>query len=135
MNNLVDKDGRIVVPGIYDDVAVLTTAEAKLYENIGMLCSIWLERLFGGISWLVDCYYYIYDWLNEVLIGWLCTNEVLIGWLCTNEVLFGWLCTNEVLICWLCTNEVLIGWLCTNEVLIGWLCTIEKCSRVYWYIT
>ena len=40
MNNLVNKDGRIVVPGIYDDVAVLTTAEAKLYENIGMLCFI-----------------------------------------------------------------------------------------------
>lgn len=35
LDNLVDKDGKVIVPGIYDDVAVLTTAEAKLYEAIG----------------------------------------------------------------------------------------------------
>ncbi|KAF6019097.1 CNDP2 [Bugula neritina] len=34
MDQLVDKDGKLKIPGIYDDVAVLTTAEAKLYESI-----------------------------------------------------------------------------------------------------
>ena len=37
LDNLVDKDGKLVIPGIYDDVAVLTTSEAKLYEAIGEL--------------------------------------------------------------------------------------------------
>jgi len=37
MDQLVDKDGKLKIPGIYDDVAVLTTAEAKLYESIGKM--------------------------------------------------------------------------------------------------
>lgn len=36
LDNLVDKDGRIVVPGMYDDVSHLSSAEAKLYEDIGL---------------------------------------------------------------------------------------------------
>ncbi|XP_067944360.1 cytosolic non-specific dipeptidase-like [Watersipora subatra] len=34
MDNLVDKDGKIIIPGLYDDVAPLTPEEAKLYESI-----------------------------------------------------------------------------------------------------
>ena len=32
--SLVDKRGKILVPGMYDDVAPLTDEEKKLYENI-----------------------------------------------------------------------------------------------------
>lgn len=32
--SLVDKKGKILVPGMYDDVAELTDAEKKLYEKI-----------------------------------------------------------------------------------------------------
>lgn len=32
--SLVDKRGKILVPGMYDDVAPLTDAETKLYEKI-----------------------------------------------------------------------------------------------------
>lgn len=42
MDHLVDRDGRIVVPGIYDDVAKLTTDEMKLYEAIGECYSLLL---------------------------------------------------------------------------------------------
>lgn len=34
MNNLVDKDGNILIPGILNDVAPLTPAEEKLYKDI-----------------------------------------------------------------------------------------------------
>uniref|UniRef100_A0A671W424 Cytosolic non-specific dipeptidase n=1 Tax=Sparus aurata TaxID=8175 RepID=A0A671W424_SPAAU len=34
MGSLVDKRGKILVPGMYDDVAPLTDEEKKLYENI-----------------------------------------------------------------------------------------------------
>jgi len=34
MDHLVDKDGRLMIPGIYDDVAKLTIAESQLYEKI-----------------------------------------------------------------------------------------------------
>lgn len=34
LDQLVDKDGKILVPGIYDDVAPLTDTEKKIYEKI-----------------------------------------------------------------------------------------------------
>jgi hypothetical protein len=34
LNELVDAKGKILIPGIYDDVAVLTEEERKSYENI-----------------------------------------------------------------------------------------------------
>mgnify|MGYP001792120992 CR=1 FL=1 len=49
MNNLVDRDGKIVVPGIYDDVAHLTTAEARLYEVIG-------SYPVSNLSFTLPCY-------------------------------------------------------------------------------
>jgi hypothetical protein len=34
LNTLVDKDGKILVTGLYDDVAELTPKEAALYDSI-----------------------------------------------------------------------------------------------------
>lgn len=34
LDKLVDKDGKILVPGVYDSVAPLTDQERALYDNI-----------------------------------------------------------------------------------------------------
>jgi hypothetical protein len=34
LNELVDSKGKILIPGIYDDVACLTDEERKTYESI-----------------------------------------------------------------------------------------------------
>ena len=34
LNTLVDKDGKILITGLHDDVAPLTANEASLYDNI-----------------------------------------------------------------------------------------------------
>ncbi|XP_056642202.1 cytosolic non-specific dipeptidase isoform X3 [Diorhabda sublineata] len=45
MNQLVDRDGRILVPGIYDEVAPVTESESNMYKNIDFDVNEYLNEI------------------------------------------------------------------------------------------
>ena len=45
LNSLLDKDGRILVPGIMDDVDPLTKEELELYKNIDFDVEAYREEI------------------------------------------------------------------------------------------
>lgn len=45
MNRLVDEEGTILIPGMYDDVDPVTSLEEKIYANIDFNIDLYKERL------------------------------------------------------------------------------------------
>jgi hypothetical protein len=65
LNTLVDKDGKILVTGLHDDVAAVTPKEAALYDTIDFdvaeyKASIGTQQLLHGedkVCYDSTCYY------------------------------------------------------------------------------
>ncbi|XP_074841968.1 beta-Ala-His dipeptidase [Carettochelys insculpta] len=61
LGSLVDSAGRILIPGIYDDVAVLTEEEKKLYESIDF--DLEEHKNISGVK------KFLYDTKEEILLN------------------------------------------------------------------